>query len=68
MIDQVVSFVTEARRLAILWEELWAGALLQHADELNKKVGVPFLLKSSAHKVFALGVAYRAPLSNGPGS
>ncbi len=51
MIDQVVSFVTEARRLAILWEELWAGALLQHADELNKKVGIPILLKLSARRI-----------------
>uniref|UniRef100_A0A0X3PRU1 Uncharacterized protein n=1 Tax=Schistocephalus solidus TaxID=70667 RepID=A0A0X3PRU1_SCHSO len=40
MVDQVLAFVVEARRLAILWEELWCGALIQHLDELAKKTNM----------------------------
>ncbi|KAL7059465.1 hypothetical protein AAHC03_013418 [Spirometra sp. Aus1] len=40
MVDQVLAFVVEARRLAILWEELWCGALTQHLDELAKKTNI----------------------------
>uniref|UniRef100_A0A5K3FKM1 Non-specific serine/threonine protein kinase n=1 Tax=Mesocestoides corti TaxID=53468 RepID=A0A5K3FKM1_MESCO len=38
MVQQVSSFIEEMRRVAILWEELWSGALTQHVDELNKKI------------------------------
>lgn len=50
MVDQVISFVSEARRIAILWEELWAGALIQHLSDLNKKVGISSLASCSNHK------------------
>ena len=39
MVEQVSSFITEMRRVAILWEELWSGVLIQHVDDLTRRVG-----------------------------
>lgn len=38
LVKQVETFVLELQRLTLLWEELWLGCLLQHLDELTKKV------------------------------
>nr|CDS19157.1 serine:threonine protein kinase SMG1 [Echinococcus granulosus] len=38
MVEQVASFIVEMRRIAVLWEELWSGVLIQHVDDLNRKV------------------------------
>ncbi|VDP86325.1 unnamed protein product [Echinostoma caproni] len=38
LVRQVETFVLELQRLTLLWEELWLGCLLQHLDELAKKV------------------------------
>ncbi|VDM32073.1 unnamed protein product [Hydatigera taeniaeformis] len=37
MVEQVSSFIVEMRRIAVLWEELWSGVLIQHIDDLNRK-------------------------------
>ncbi|VDK39269.1 unnamed protein product [Taenia asiatica] len=38
MVEQVSLFIVEMRRIAVLWEELWSGVLIQHIDDLNRKV------------------------------
>ncbi|KAF6775770.1 hypothetical protein AHF37_05400 [Paragonimus kellicotti] len=38
LVRQVEAFVAELQRITLLWEELWLGTLLQHAEELTKKV------------------------------
>ncbi|THD23047.1 PI-3-kinase kinase SMG-1 [Fasciola hepatica] len=50
LVRQVETFVLELQRLTLLWEELWLGCLLQHLDELTKKVTLlETELKRSVH-------------------
>lgn len=37
-VEQVQTFVTELRRVTLLWDELWLGTLNQHHTELNRRL------------------------------
>lgn len=37
-ISQVQQFVSELRRITLLWDELWLGTLSQNQSEINQRV------------------------------
>ncbi|CAH8635139.1 unnamed protein product [Heterobilharzia americana] len=40
LVEQVEIFTYELKRITVLWEELWLGSLVQHLDELSKKINI----------------------------
>ncbi|CAH8588952.1 unnamed protein product [Schistosoma turkestanicum] len=40
LVHQVELFTFELQRITVLWEELWLGSLVQHLDELSKKINL----------------------------
>ncbi|TNN13197.1 Serine/threonine-protein kinase SMG1 [Schistosoma japonicum] len=40
LVRQVEIFTYELQRITVLWEELWLGSLVQHLDELSKKITI----------------------------
>ncbi|XP_023332658.1 serine/threonine-protein kinase SMG1 [Eurytemora carolleeae] len=37
-VDQVSSFVSELRRITLLWDELWLGTLAQYSGEVQRRI------------------------------
>ncbi|CAH8681061.1 unnamed protein product [Schistosoma rodhaini] len=40
LVHDVEIFTYELQRITVLWEELWLGSLVQHLDELSKKISL----------------------------
>nr|CAH8855885.1 unnamed protein product [Trichobilharzia regenti] len=40
LVERVEIFTYELQRITVLWEELWLGSLVQHLDELSKKINI----------------------------
>ncbi|CAH8665481.1 unnamed protein product [Schistosoma bovis] len=40
LVHEVEIFTYELQRITVLWEELWLGSLVQHLDELSKKINL----------------------------
>ena len=42
-VEQVSSFVSELRRITLLWDELWLGTLAQYSGEVQRRINRCFI-------------------------
>ncbi|KAL5969350.1 Serine/threonine-protein kinase SMG1 [Taenia solium] len=63
MVEQVSLFIVEMRRIAVLWEELWSGVLIQHIDDLNKVALISSGSSKDALNTLCYGLQNHAPVA-----